>query len=132
VASGSPLDGTWKLTDITCNGQPGPSTYYSAPDSTTEAFSSDTMVQTIDQGTCSLIYTWDLMTTGTTFTLTYNGASCQPSACNAACGAPIPGDTYTYALSGSTLTVTSTAGGMDDTCLSAGLSNPVVYTLEEQ
>jgi hypothetical protein len=106
--------------------------YYAAPNSTTEMFTSDAMVQTIDLNGCSLIYTWVLMATSTLFTITPNGATCEPSSCSAACGAPAPGDTYTYSVSGSTLTVTSTSGGMDDTCLSGGLSNPVVYTLEQQ
>ncbi len=135
-SSGSnPLDGTWKLTAITCNGQAANTavaTYFTSPDSTTEAFTGNTMVQTIDLGGCNLIYDWAALITATTIALSPTGSSCSPTACSAACGLNAPADSYTYSVSGSTLTATSMASDADNTCTSGGMSNPIVYTLTKE
>jgi hypothetical protein len=131
-SSGSPLDGTWTIIDVTCGGQPATSalaSFYTAPSSATEAFKGDTMVQTVIVGGCTSTYSWLAAVTTTTITLTPNGTSCSPSGCSAACAAGAPGDSYTYTVYDNKLTSTSTPGDLDSTCTSVGLSNPIVYTL---
>jgi hypothetical protein len=100
TSGSSALDGTWTLTAITCNGQPANTavaTYYTAPDSTTEAFTANAMVQTIDLSGCNLIYDWSAAITATTVAFTSAGVStCSPTACSAACGLSAPADSYTY------------------------------------
>ncbi len=129
----SPLDATWTLTAITCDGTPANTqiaSAYTAPNSTTEAFTSDTMVQTIDLAGCNLIYDWSTTVTASTIAISPTGSSCNPTGCSAACGHNAPADSYTYVISGNTLTVTSVASDTGDvTCTSGGMSNPVVYTL---
>jgi len=113
AASGGPIDGTWKLSSLTCNGTPQQLAGFvfsisNATGSLVETFSA-TCVATVNE-----TYTYP---SASAFSMAPQSIACNPSSgCGSLFGGqncpPIPPKLdYTYTLSGSTLTFTRISAG---------------------
>jgi hypothetical protein len=139
ASAGSWIDGTWQITNITCNGAEGNAQvkgFYTAPSSFTETFAGHDMqivFSTKNGGnTCELTCPYTFTLSGDQVSSTPSGpCTCSPANCLAgSCGTtpaagPYPG---TVMHNGSNFTFTTPANTPDTVCTSAGLSNPIVFT----
>ena len=134
-----PIDGTWNVTNITCNGVAGNASIQAEYSGTaSEQFTINNTVgsySTTANG-CTLTVPAGYSYSGTTLTMIIRGViSCSPANCISACGkvSTIGPDTYTFGESGSTLTWTS-QGAADNTCTTAtpAQGNPIEYTFTKQ
>jgi Cys-rich repeat protein len=108
------LCGSWKVTQVTCAGATVP-TYtneYTPPNSIVYSISSSTVTQISTINGCTLTAVEQLACSGSgSFSSTATGQTiqCSPASCSPACGTPLSQApiAYTYAVSGSSLTLTS-------------------------
>ena len=138
------INGTWRITNITCNGQAGNTSVnsvYAPPNAETFTIN-DISAGAYSQNTagCTLSVPAGFSYVGNssgTMSLTIAGLiSCSSSGCSTACGQFTSGAVtyhYNFSVSGNTATWTSTDGN-DSTCTTASPAqgNPVVYTLVRQ
>ncbi len=131
-SGGGPVDGTWKETGLTCNGAvtTGHGTVTVTISNTTGTSSyadSNGCVQN-EPATVSYPNT-------SSFTWTGSGTSTCSGTCQQGCGntssdgGPNSPQTFTYARSGNTLTITEVQNGNEGDC---GPGQTVQYTLQKQ
>jgi uncharacterized cupin superfamily protein len=130
------LDGTWKVTNITCNGVT-PNLAMQAfmlPNETTFSFASGTLTRTDIRSSCSRISTYSLsIISGNQFTAqqrsadTFNPLNCSQYWQSTAFDATkAPTETYSYLLNGTILSLTDS--GTQD-CASVGGTGQMQSTL---
>ncbi|MBK9294098.1 MAG: hypothetical protein IPM57_06570 [Oligoflexia bacterium] len=134
--STSRLDGTWQITSITCNGQPGSPTgaalfisngwrrYITINGSkATNYFKSDT---------CTIYIETNINYAQNQMTINFpTSTTCSPAACHAACGIIIATTpTINFKLIGLNKLINTTVQGTDDACTSGGQQDPMVQISE--
>lgn len=131
-----PIDGTWRVTDIACNGVPASAAaraYITPPNSSSFVVRGDRSTYTLTTSTCvmRLDSTVTYPAEGrATFTAT-GPFACSPARCGAGCGTTprIPYQ-YAFARRGAGLVMTTIGDTPDVTCTAYGQPNPITYTYE--
>ena len=134
-----PMDGVWKVSDITCNGLAGNTSVQAGySGSTSETYSVFNTIGTYSHTAsgCTSVIPTTYAYSGTTLTMNISGfMGCTPFNCATGCDqfASVGPYTYTFGVSGNTLNWTS-QGTSDNTCTTAtpAQANPVGYTMTKQ
>jgi hypothetical protein len=140
-AGSDPLDGTWLVTSMTCNGVPATaSPLFTAPNEFTETFSGSSLVLSFitrtDAGpSCTQSCPYTVTISGSMASSDPTGpCTCVPAACAGACGTtPAPGPyPGTFQVTGNTFIFTTPQVTPDTICTYYGQSNPIVLTSVKQ
>ncbi|MFO0651665.1 MAG: hypothetical protein U0326_35920 [Polyangiales bacterium] len=131
-----PIDGTWRVTEIACNGMSASGAaraYITPPNSSSFVVRGDRSTYTLSTSTCvmrlesSVTYPADGRATFTAM----GPFTCTPALCGAGCGTTprIPYQ-YAYMRRGAGLVMTTVGDTPDVTCTAYGQANPITYTYE--
>jgi hypothetical protein len=134
-ATGGAVDGTWKLTGVTCNGTT-PSFNQTIVDSQYTFAITDTAAtfSYLPAPGCRLTgpmtYTFS---SGNRLSYAGNGNyTCAPASCSGLCGSAVTSAGYLYQYDFTGLDTMTWTSASDNTCSSNGVSDPIVYTFARQ
>ena len=135
VTSG-PIDGTWRVTDIACNGVRGSDAarlYITAPNSSSFVVRGERSTYTLTTSTCvmRLASMVTYPSPGRAVFTAVAPFTCTPALCAVGCGTrPSIPYVYEYERRGAGLVMTTVGDTPDVTCTAYGQSNPITYTYE--
>jgi hypothetical protein len=128
-----PIDGTWRVRDITCNGSPASDAarlFITAPNSSTFVVHGDRSTYTLVTSTCTLRLESSVRYPApgrAVFTAT-SPFACTPARCALGCDTtPSLPYVYDYVAGDASLMMTTVGPTPDVTCTAYGQSNPIRY-----
>lgn len=131
-----PLNGTWRVVDIVCNGAPGSDAarlYITPPNSSSFVVRGDRSTYTSMTSTCALTLDSDVAypSPGHAVFTARGPFACMPARCSPSCGTtPTLPYSYEYVQVDERLMMTTVGATPDVTCTAYGQSNPIRYTYE--
>lgn len=133
-----PLDGTWRVTDIACNGTPasgGARLFITAPNSSSFEVAGARSTYALSTPTCVVRLESDVTypSAGRAVFTARGAFACTPARCASNCDTtPTVPYVYDYTVRGASLVMTSVGPIADMTCTGFGQMNPITYTYARQ